>query len=50
MLNKGPHIVQAVRSLADILRRMEAHQSKKRSLLRPLNLARRFFPASGTIN
>lgn len=48
MLNKGPHIVQAVRSLADILRRMEAHQSKKHSLLRPLNLARRFFPASGT--
>jgi len=48
MLNKGPHIVQAVRSLADILRRMEGHQSKKRSLLRPLNLAHRFFPASGT--
>ena len=36
MLNKGPHIVQAMRSLDDILRRMQQHQSKKRSLLRAL--------------
>jgi pyruvate kinase len=42
MLNKGPHIVRAVRTLDDILRRMQAHQSKKRSMLRPLELARRF--------
>jgi len=29
MLNKGPHIVEAVRVLDNVLRRMEAHQSKK---------------------
>lgn len=39
MLNKGPHIVDAVRALDDILRRMEAHQAKKRSMLRRLRLA-----------
>lgn len=37
MLNKGPHTVEAVRVLDDILRRMETHQRKKRSLLRRLN-------------
>jgi pyruvate kinase len=42
MLNKGPYIVQAVRALDDILRRMEQHQSKKSSLLRRLNVAGRF--------
>ncbi len=36
MLNKGPHIVGAMRTLDDILRRMQAHQSKKRPLLRAL--------------
>jgi pyruvate kinase len=40
MLNKGPHIVTAVRVLDDILRRMQSHQSKKRSMLRELRLAR----------
>ena len=43
MLNKGEHIVEATRSLDDILRRMQDHQTKKRSLLRKLNLAERFF-------
>ncbi len=42
MLNKGPQIVRAVRTLDDILRRMDGHQRKKRSTLRPLNLAVRF--------
>jgi pyruvate kinase len=42
MLNKGPHLVEAVQVLDDILRRMEAHQTKKRSMLRPLALAERF--------
>jgi pyruvate kinase len=42
MLNKGPHIVKAVRVLDDILRRMQAHQSKKRSMLRPLRVATGF--------
>jgi pyruvate kinase len=36
MLNKGPHILDAIRTLDDILRRMEAHQTKKRPLLRAL--------------
>ncbi len=36
MLNKGPHIVKAVRALDDILQRMEAHQRKKASMLRKL--------------
>lgn len=36
MLNKGPHIVDALRVLDNILQRMQAHQSKKRSMLRRL--------------
>lgn len=36
MLNKGPHITDAMHTLDDILRRMQAHQSKKRPLLRAL--------------
>jgi hypothetical protein len=39
MLNKGPHIVSAVRVLDDILRRMQAHQAKKQAMLRELRLA-----------
>jgi pyruvate kinase len=38
MLNKGPHIVEAITVLDDILRRMQAHQAKKTSRLRPLHL------------
>jgi pyruvate kinase len=37
MLNKGPHILDAVRILDDILRRMQSHQRKKRTLLRRLS-------------
>ncbi len=37
MLNKGPHIVEAITALADILLRMEAHQHKKRAMLRKLH-------------
>jgi pyruvate kinase len=36
MLNKGPFIVDAIRTLDDILRRMAGHQNKKRPLLRAL--------------
>lgn len=36
MLNKGPHIVEAVATLDDILQRMSAHQQKKTALLRRL--------------
>lgn len=39
MLNKGPHIVETVRALDDILQRMEGRQSKKRSLMGPLGVA-----------
>jgi pyruvate kinase len=38
MLNKGPHIVEALETLNDILRRMQHHQLKKTSQLRPLHL------------
>ena len=37
MLNKGPHVVDAIRTLHDILRRMQSHQTKKRPLLRALH-------------
>jgi pyruvate kinase len=39
MLNKGPHILETVRTLDDILRRMQGHQFKKQSMLRELRLA-----------
>lgn len=42
MLNKGPYAVDAVRVLADIVRHMQAHQEKKRSMLRKLRLASAF--------
>jgi pyruvate kinase len=40
MLNKGKHVVDAVRFLDDILCRMEGHQHKKRSTFRPLAVSR----------
>jgi pyruvate kinase len=39
MLNKGPYILDALRTLDDILRRMSDHRHKKRALLRRLKLA-----------
>jgi len=39
MLNKGPYVIEAVRTLDDILRRMQAHQTKNRAMLRELRLA-----------
>jgi pyruvate kinase len=47
MLNKGPHITEALRSLDDIIRRMEAHQSKKTPTLRPLRVATEAFERKG---
>jgi pyruvate kinase len=38
MLNKGPFVDEAVRVLSDILRRMEKHHYKKRSLFRKLRV------------
>jgi pyruvate kinase len=37
MLNKGPHIIQAIQMLDNILQRMQGHQRKKRALLRRLH-------------
>lgn len=42
MLNKGSYIVEAVRTLDDILQRMQDHQLKKRSMLRKLGVAEEF--------
>ncbi len=40
MLNKGKHVVDAVRALDDILCRMGGHQHKKRATFRPLAVSR----------
>jgi pyruvate kinase len=48
MLNKGPHVVTAVRVLGDILQRMYGHQHKKIPLLRSLGLASAFSLGEGT--
>jgi pyruvate kinase len=45
MLNKGPFVCEAVATLDNLLRRMEAHQSKKRAMLRPLHVAHAVTPA-----
>ena len=37
MLNKGPYVREAVRTLSDILGRMRAHQYKKGARLRALH-------------
>jgi pyruvate kinase len=42
MLNKGPYILQAVKVLDDILRRMHGHQAKKTAMLRELRLVTSF--------
>jgi len=42
MLNKGPHVCEAVSVLDDILQRMETHVTKKRSMLRELKVAGHF--------
>ena len=47
MLNKGPHLVVALTALNSILRRMQAHQVKKRMLLRRLNIASSSFKGPG---
>jgi len=39
MLNRGPHIRDAVAALVNIIKKMEHHQYKKRQLFRPLHVA-----------
>jgi hypothetical protein len=36
--NKGPHVVEAVRTLEDVLRRMQGHQVKKTAMMRQLHV------------
>jgi len=43
MLNKGPYIVEAVKTLSNILERMDKHQQKKSGSLRALNVSIAFF-------
>ena len=43
MLNKGPHIMETITTLLNILQRMEAHQNKKQGTLRQLSFANEFF-------
>jgi pyruvate kinase len=40
MLNKGPYILEAIRTLKSIIKRMEKHSSKKKSKLRSLLVAK----------
>ncbi len=47
MLNKGDHILEAVRFLDHVLHRMQAHQIKKRSMLRGLSVAQVSHAANG---
>lgn len=47
MLNKGAHMVEAVRALSSILERMQSHQAKKQSLLRHLRVAESFLADAG---
>jgi pyruvate kinase len=42
MLNKGPHIIEAVKMLDNILQRMQGHHQKTCSVLRELHLATEF--------
>ena len=36
MLNKGPYVLEAIRTVLDVGQRMRGHQNKKTSMLRPL--------------
>lgn len=39
MLNKGPHILETIRTLDDLLQRMQNHHNKNRGMMRKLNVA-----------
>lgn len=47
MLNKGPYIVKTITTLEDILTRQMGHIYKKRYIMRPLNIARKFLEQPG---
>jgi pyruvate kinase len=46
MLNKGPNIMETIKTLLNILQRMEAHQNKKQGTMRSLSVANEFFSKS----
>jgi pyruvate kinase len=43
MLNKGPYINDAIKTLKNILIRMEGHSFKKKNELRALNVSKNYF-------
>ncbi|MDH3651931.1 MAG: pyruvate kinase, partial [Saprospiraceae bacterium] len=43
MLNKGPHIIDAVQSLRNIMARMDNHFLKRKGMLRALSIAKHYF-------
>jgi pyruvate kinase len=49
MLNKGAHVDEALRTLVDILHRMERHHYKKRSMFRRLRISALIDPAPPTV-
>lgn len=49
MLNKGPYILEAVCSLADILNRMTGQLNKNKYRYRPLKIAKKFFQTKENI-
>ena len=50
MLNKGPHILEATRTLANLLSIEERHQLKKRQIFRDFTQQRGIFEATGSDN
>ena len=44
MLNKGPHITDAIRMLDNILARMQGHQTKKMAMMRKLSVSENSAP------
>ena len=42
MLNKGSHVVDAMRFLADVFNRMHEHQDKRTPMLRRLSVSTAF--------
>lgn len=43
MLNKGPYVLDAIRTLDDLLKRMQGHHAKNRGMMRRLSVAREPF-------
>ncbi|MCQ4258160.1 pyruvate kinase [Stutzerimonas stutzeri] len=41
MLNKGPHVLDAIRTLDDLLKRMQGHHVKNRGMMRRLSVAQK---------